>query len=402
MSTIRYNLLLFLFALLVLASACQEEEPLDDTPDAAEEPTFTLSEVFGGHIDTAHLYPYASQPVPAYVTRDNTADNPITDEGATLGRVLFYDKALSVDQSISCASCHKQSLAFGDDRPLSEGVNGLTHRHSMRLVNARFANEDHFFWDERAATLEEQSTMPIRDHLEMGFSGQEGSPGFEDLIERLENLPYYPTLFDMAFGDPAITEERMQLAISQFVRSIQSFDSKYDAGRAQVNLDMPPFPNFTPQENHGKQLFLTMPDLNAEGVRVGGGIGCAACHVPPTFDINPHTHNNGLTTVAGESRGTDLDNTRSPSLRDLFHPDGSLNGPMMHDGNFPTFQSVLDHYNNMTLKVNPNLDLRLTRNGTPQRLQITDEERAAVEAFMKTLSGIELYTAEQWSDPFLR
>jgi cytochrome c peroxidase len=388
-------------ALLVLMTACQEDEPLDSTPDPKEETPSTLAEVFGTHIDTDNLYPYASQPVPTYVTRDNTADNPITDAGATLGRVLFYDKALSVDESISCASCHKQSLAFGDDHALSQGMNGLTHRHSMRLVNARFSNEDHFFWDERAATLEEQSTMPIRDHLEMGFSGQDGGPNFDDLIARLEVLPYYPTLFDLAFGDPVITEERMQLAISQFVRSIQSFDSKYDAGRAQVNMDQQPFPNFTLQENQGKQLFLAPPTLTEQGVRVGGGLGCAGCHLPPTFDINPHSHNNGLTTVVGDSKAKDLDNTRSPSLRDLFHPDGHLNGQMMHDGSFESFQAVLDHYNNMTLNLNPNLDFRLTNNGVPQQLQITDEERQAVEAFMRTLSGVEMYTAEQWSDPFV-
>ena len=105
-------------------------------------------------LDLANLFHYADQPVPLYIMRDNTPeDNLITDEAATLGRVLFYDTQLSVDNTISCGSCHQQQFAFSDTAVASIGVNGTTARHSMRLVNARFSNEVRFFWNERAATL---------------------------------------------------------------------------------------------------------------------------------------------------------------------------------------------------------------------------------------------------------
>ena len=109
--------------------------------------------------------------VPSYIIKSNVGSNLITDKGATLGRVLFYDKKLSSNNTISCASCHQQANAFSDVAVASQGVNGTTGRHSMRLINNRFANEAKFFWDERAINLETQTTMPIKDHGEMGYSG---------------------------------------------------------------------------------------------------------------------------------------------------------------------------------------------------------------------------------------
>ena len=147
-----------------------------------------------------------------YITKDNTSDNPITDKGATLGRVLFYDKNLSTKNTVSCSSCHLQQYAFGDIADASQGVNGNTSRHSMRLVNSRFSVEEKFFWDERAATLEDQTTMPIQDHLEMGFSGDNGDPDLNDLIQKLEKIDYYPEFFEWVYGDAQITEERIQFA----------------------------------------------------------------------------------------------------------------------------------------------------------------------------------------------
>ena len=216
-------------------------------------------------------YDYSNQATPNYIDKDNTRGNEITDAGATLGRVLFYDKKLSVDNSVSCASCHKQELAFGDNRRLSEGVNGETGRHSMRLVNARFSDERKFFWDERADNLEQQTTMPIRDHIEMGFSGTGGNPGINDLTVKLYNELYYRQLFTNAFGDELISENRMQEALAQFVRSIQSYDSKYDEGRALVNNSNQQFLNFTVLENQGKKLFSESAMFQGQsGIRIGG------------------------------------------------------------------------------------------------------------------------------------
>jgi cytochrome c peroxidase len=123
---------------------------------------------------------YANQPKPAYITRDNTAGNPITDKGATLGRMLFYDKNLSKNNTISCASCHKQELAFGDNAVASTGVNGTTGRHAMRLVNARFGNEINFSGT-KEPLIWKHRLFPIQDHNEMGFSGTngDGTSGFD-------------------------------------------------------------------------------------------------------------------------------------------------------------------------------------------------------------------------------
>ena len=140
-------------------------------------------------------------------------------------------KNLSANNTISCANCHQQAFAFGDSTTLSQGVSkGFTERHSMRLVNIRFGEATTSFWDERATSLETQTTQPIKDHIEMGFSGKNGDPTFEALINKLENINYYEQLFCAAFADNQITETRIQFALAQFIRSIQSFDAKYDKG----------------------------------------------------------------------------------------------------------------------------------------------------------------------------
>jgi cytochrome c peroxidase len=351
--------------------------------------------LISGTIDLNNLLNYSTQPMPDYIIKNNEpANNRTMDAGATLGRVLFYDKKLSINNTIACASCHHQEFAFGDTALQSVGYDGgLTGRHSMRLANARFGNEVRFFWDERATSLENQTTQPIRDHVEMGFSGVSGNPGFDSLIRKLEATSYYPVLFEAAFGTSQITEMRIQRALSQFVRSIQSFDSKYDIGRAQVANDNQPFPNFTPQENMGKNLFLAPPP---------GGAGCQGCHRAPEFDIDPASRNNGVIGVIGDTSIVDLTNTRSPSLRNLTRPDGSVNGPMMHNGIFRTLNQVIAHY--AAIPDNPNntnLDPRLRGpGGVPQTLNLNQAQRDALAAFLRTLSGNAVYTDVRWSNPF--
>lgn len=340
---------------------------------------------------------YAAQLVPNYIIQDNTPPfNMLGDKGATLGRVLFYDKNLSLTGTIACASCHKQEFGFSDTAQLSDGhTGGKTGRHSMRLVNSRFAQEVRFFWDERATSLEDQTTRPIQDHIEMGYSGGNGDPDLDSLMKKMATLPYYPALFTHVFGDATITETRMQQALAQFVRSIQSFDSKYDQGRAQVANDGNMFPNFTTAENAGKALFITPPNQ--------GGAGCQGCHRAPEFDIAPNSQNNGVIHVAGTVDDVDLTNTRSPSLRDLFNPQGQLNGRLMHNGEFRNIEQVIEHYNSVPNDVrNTNLDPRLRGpggNGT-QQLNLGPNQKAFLAAFLKTLSGSNLYTDPKWSNPF--
>jgi cytochrome c peroxidase len=389
-----------IFALLAFVLiGCSQNDDAVKTLD----PLTAAKSTFGTSIDFNALANYANQSKLAYITKDNVGGNGIIDKQATLGRILFYDKNLSIDNSISCASCHKQTFAFGDTAIQSAGVsNGKTIRHSMRLINARFANESKFFWNERASSLEVQTTMPIQDHLEMGFSGQTGRGNLTTLIAKLQAIPYYPELFTWAYGDNRVTETRMQSALAQFVRSIQSFDSKFDAGRAVVGNDATPFPNFSAVENQGKTLFLTPPVFNANGERIAGGFGCQGCHQSPEFDIDPNSRNNGIIAVIG-STDFDVDVTRAPSLRDLTNAQGVVNTPMMHTGGLKGLINVMGHYNAINPPPrNTNLDPRLRPNNRGQQLLMTPDEITAVVQFLRTLSGKNVYVDKKWSDPFLQ
>ena len=380
------------FYILLLAAwalglgACSEDESNLTTDQNFP----NLVSTFSGTIDFDNLPNYANQSLPFYITKSNSGiNNQITDRGAVLGRILFYDKSLSSNGTVSCASCHVQRNGFSDTNTVSTGVNGITARHSMRLVNARFSDEANFFWDERATSLENQTTRPIRDHNEMGFSGQGGAPSFGDLLNRLQSTAFYQELFAFVFGDASIDENRMQIAISQFIRSIQSFDSKYDQGRNSVANDLADFPNFTADENAGKRLFMRS--------RANGGANCASCHRPPEFDIDPSSGNNGV--IGAFGGGTDLAVTRSPTLRDLVNPDGALNGPMMHNGSMTSLEQVIEHYNSGVVD-NPALDGRLRQGGVPQNLGLSAAEKNQLVQFLKTLTGSAVYTDPRWSNPF--
>ncbi|MEO1306186.1 MAG: cytochrome c peroxidase [Pseudomonadota bacterium] len=360
-----------------------------------------ISTTFGTAIDLENLDDFAGQAVPDYITKINDGGNPITDAGATLGRVLFYDTSLSTDGTISCASCHVQSLGFSDAGIISTGVEGgQTGRHSMRLINTMFADETNFFWDERAPSHEAQESQPIQDHNEMGFSGQNGRPDLDTLIAQMEATEYYEELFRFVYLDPDITEARIQEALAQFTKSIQSFDSRYDIGRAQVNNNNASFPNFTADENAGKMIYMQAPN--------NGGAGCQGCHRAPEFDIRPGSDHNGVFRVAGSNTEFDLTNTRSPSLRDMVGPGGSSNGPFMHDGSLATIRAVIDHYDAVQEPTSEpplsewraTIDNRLFPGGNPQRLNLTETEKNQLEAFLLTLTGTSIYTDPKLSDPF--
>lgn len=344
-------------------------------------------------------YNYASISLPGYLTTPNIngqvntpGNNAITDWGATLGRVIFYDKMVSLNKSISCGSCHLQSSAFSDVLALSKGFNGgNTGRNSMQLTNARFYPNGRFFWDERAATLEIQTLLPIQDHVEMGMH-------LDTLVNRLKNTTYYPSLFTKAFGDANVSSDRISKALSQFVRSIVSFESKYDAGRATLPVNAAPptfnFANFTAEENRGMQLFFT-PQL-----------ACAACHGTETF-TGAIAKNNGLdATTTDRGLGAVTNNTtddgkfKVPSLRNI-----ALTAPFMHDGRFANLEQVIEHYNS-GIKNHPNLDpaLRVPPGGpgagAPKQLNLTAADKAALVAFLKTLTDTKMTSDVKYSNPF--
>ena len=332
-------------------------------------------------------------PLPTSINgTDNTpADNPITDHGATLGRVLFYDKKLSANGTISCSSCHQAANGFSDPSVLSVGfAGGTTARHSMTLINSRWYQRGRFFWDERAVTLEEQVLMPFQDPVEMGLT-----------LEELENIvsqqSYYPQLFSNAFGDSNITSDRISRALAQFVRSIISYNSKYDIGRAQVAGPGPNFPNFTSEENQGKQLFLqTIPN---------GGGACFGCHTTEAFiSANPGPQNNGLDLVTIDSgAGKTFPNNpifearfKTSSLRNI-----ELTAPYMHDGRFATLEEVIEHYNS-GIQAHPTLSAALKDdNGDPVQFNFTTAQKAALVAFLKTLTDTTIANDVKFSDPFI-
>ena len=237
----------------------------------------------------------------------------------------------------------------------------------------------------------------------MGFSGTGDQPGLDSLLAKLQGLPYYSELFDWAFEQEGVTinKQRLAQALEHFVSSIESFDSRFDEGFAAAGDIQGQYSNFTPSENRGKLLFRVPPQLDNQNIRTAGGAGCAGCHRPPEFDIDPMSGNNGVDQEAGNPAGFDTTNTRSPSLRDIFGPDGQINTPMMHSGNFLEFTTIVEHYNEVIPDVNNRtVDSRLVRGLTPVKLEFTSTERTDLEAFIKTLTGHNVYTDERWSSPF--
>ncbi len=332
-------------------------------------------------------YRYANLELPAHFKTaaarrfDNTPrDNPVTDNGATLGRVLFYDTRLSANNTVACASCHQQKNAFVDPNRFSKGFEGkLTDRHAMGLSNLRYYPRGRFFWDERAPSLEAQVLMPIQSKVEMGMT-------LDRVLDIISKDAHYPKLYRDAFGSDGITKERTARALAQFVRSLVSYRSKFDEGMAKADSVRDDFSNFTAQENRGKTTFLNR---------------CATCHLPggqqAHFTLN-RPMNNGLDADHKTSDGGvggitlrpgQLGLFKSPSLRNV-----EFTAPYMHDGRFNTLEKVIDHYAR-GVKNHPNLD------GRARRGNINPGQRAALVAFLKTLTDRQFLADPKFSDPFV-
>jgi len=371
--------LVFFVATAVTIAGDGGEDPLKPgarKTQPSTERTLRLPEV-------PHRYADIDLPIhfrnPAAQRFDNTpSGNPVTDHGATLGRVLFYDTRLSANNTIACGSCHVQKYAFADPNRFSRGFHdGLTDRHAMTIANARYHPRARFFWDERGANLEEMVLMPVANSLEMGL--------------RLEQLPaivghdkQYPELFRQAFGDPGIDNVRISSALAQFLRAMVSYQAKYDHARARARSMTDDFTDFTPQENRGKALFLRH---------------CSLCHLPDqeAHFIMIEPVNTGLDEDTTHSDGgvgditvnpRDIGRFKSPSLRNV-----EVTGPYMHDGRFPTLDAVLEHYSSGGKK-HPNKDVRI------QPLHFTNSEKAALIAFLKTLTDPTFLADSKFSDPF--
>lgn len=363
-----------------------------------------------GVIDLNDLHNYENQYIPSYVRNDFTPpDNQLTDEIATLGRVLFYDKKLSLNESISCASCHKQEFAFGDTSIVSLGFDGKpTERHSIRLMNLSHGDMPQVFWDARAEQLEDQPAMTIANSIEMGFSGEAGQPRIDSLLRRLDKVTYYEDLFELAYGDKIINVERLERALAQFVRSIVSFDSKFDEGLESGVGVFSDFPNFTELENYGRFLFFSpFPPIIPDFIPLPDSVqffGCGNCHTNPNLSQSiAFEGNNGVTGVAGDTLAKDFTAVRSPSLRNMFTPDGKEIGPFMHDGSLEDLDAVLEHYSLIPFdEDNTNISIGVSSGlfESSTNRPMSDYQVLALKAFMKTFSGTDVFTNPKWSDPY--
>ena len=392
-----------MIGVMVLVIACSKDDEYESITPADPFSELNLPDQYFNYANISLPSHYVINSFPpqfpfqfAAIESDNTpTDNQTTDAGATLGRVLFYDRKLSANGTISCASCHQPEHGFSDPDVLSEGFDGgHTRRHSMGIVNARFYQTGKFFWDERAETLEDQVLMPFQDEVEMGLTLQE-------LVNIASNQTYYPPLFEDVFGDNAITSDRISKALAQFVRSMVSTTSKYDEGRSMANSPLEPFPNFTAEENLGKQLF------NAQNLVAPS---CNSCHSSEAF-VAPLLAPNG--TTSGTNNGLDLNSVddfgifestginghrgkfKVPSLKNI-----AIRPPYMHDGRFTTLEEVINHYST-GIQNHPTLQPLLRDSiDQPIRYNFTNEEKSALITFLNTLTDELMLNDKKYSNPF--
>ncbi len=283
-------------------------------------------------------------------------ENPLTPERIRLGGKLFADPILSRDRSVSCATCHDPELAFTDGRPVAAGIyNRKGNRRTPPILNRAFGKT--FFWDGRAATLEEQVVQPIQNPKEMDLT-------LDEAVARLRASQGYPVVFRDVFGTEPDARSLAQ-ALASYVRSILAGGSAYDryvAGERDV---------LTAEAREGLRLFR-------------GKAGCIACHVGPNL-TDERFHNtgigcqNGRCADEGRAAVTKKDEDRgafkTPTLREI-----ARTPPYMHDGSLATLEDVVEHYDKGGIE-NPWLDPEM------HPLKLSDSDKRAVVEFLRALTG---------------
>ncbi len=341
---------------------------------------------------------YTVVPPTGFPAMEIPADNPMTVEGISLGRHLFYDPIMSGDSTISCSSCHQLDKAFTDGLAKAEGVNHRVGRRStMSLINIGYSwikNRDkNFMWDGRFARLEDQPIAPVEDPNEMDFN-------WPDLVKRLQKHPEYPRMFREAFGisdTREITKYLASKAIAQFERTLNSANSKYDRDRWVA------FDYMTQQQKRGFDLFLG----DAANNPITKDAECVHCHsfsdTKALFARNNFS-NNGLDSAAsfndfvdkgyGEATG---DYTQNGLFKEVTLRNIALTAPYMHDGRFATLREVVDHYASGG-HASPNVAPELT---TATELRtLTNSEKDDLVAFLHALTDTTLTQHEEWKSPF--
>lgn len=314
----------------------------------------------------AKFTPYRFQMSVAFPVPDLPIDNPLIEERVTLGEKLFHETALSKDNAISCASCHKRDKAFADPRQYSLGVREqVGTRNAMPLFNLAWKSS--FFWDGRAPSLRAQALMPIQDHAEMDES-------LPNVVTKLAAERAYAGLFAAAFDSPEITPEKIGLALENYLFTLTSFDSKFD--RVLRGEE-----KFSAAEQRGLELFMTEYDPRREQY----GADCFHCHGGPLFQSQTFANNGsdgafkdlGREKITGKA--ADRGKFAVPSLRNI-----ALTAPYMHDGRFRTLEEVVAHYSTGVAR-SATLDPNLAKHpdgGVP----LSTADKSALVAFLNTLT----------------
>ena len=329
--------------------------------------------------DTPYVLNYGSFPPP-----NAAGANVLTAQKIALGRMLFHERRLSSNLSQSCADCHRQEHSFTDTATFSVGAEGAVgDRQAMAIFNMAW-NSNGFFWDGRALELHDQATQPIQNPVEMNET-------IAGVVAKLSADNAYKDQFVRAFGDDAITEERMGEALAQFMFTFVSNNSKYDrflAGNA----------NLTPSEERGRQLFFTEynPFFPNES-----GADCAHCHGGPNFE-NDRYMNNGLDVEADFTDLGRYDVTANSADRAKFKVTSLRNiavtPPYMHDGRFQTLEEVVDHYND-GIRPSSTLDPALDATRATG-LMLDAQDKADLIAFLNTLTDNAYLNNPAFGSPF--
>ncbi len=343
---------------MLVVIACTKKESSNQITDVFQPTPFAIT--YPSWVD---IY-LGKMPIPV--------DNPTTVEGITLGRKLFYDSKLSDNQTQSCASCHQQSNGFTDSAAFSVGTNGaLGDRNAMQIINLAWSK--YLFWDGRRVTLEGQAHDPVTNPIEMRNT-------WPTVVNRLQNDAEYPNLFFKAFGTKNIDSNLVVKAIAQFERTMISFNSKFDKFYFEGDTSV-----FNESEKRGQAMFFGKAD-------------CNHCHSDVLL-TDDALRNNGLDLNfkdKGFGKVTNIAKDdgkfKVPTLRNI-----EVTAPYMHDSRFKTLEEVVDFYNEGIVKNSPNLDenMELIVKG----LNLNQQEKTDLIAFMKTLTDQEFLTNSKLSKP---
>lgn len=320
---------------------------------------------------------------PFFPPMDIPENNPLTEQGVELGRYLFYDKLLSGDNTISCATCHPPEHSFADPNQFSTGIHGdLGGRQSMAIINLGWT--ERLFWDGRAHGVEDQVTKPVADPIEM-------DQDWDELLIEIADTELYPPLYEAAFGSTHVTKERTAKALASFVRILISGGSNYD--KKLINQY-----TYTDLEAYGAEFFTFEGGYDEENDQ-GTGADCFHCHsIGANLFTDNLPHNNGLDSVFtdlgyGGVSGDPLQMAqfRTPTLRNI-----ALTAPYMHDGRFETLEEVVDHYDSGG---HPSSTIDPFMKYTDGGLHLTQYQKDAIIAFMHTLTDEAFTTNPEFQDP---